>query len=755
MSETDTTYQTYVDQIGVLMQKLYELVHGDADATLDTDGGPVPTLAGIAKAISERGGVPMYSTITEGLALTTPGNYFRTPSDVEGELDITYKHESGDPDPVAKLIGRTASGKLISELTGSAVRGVAGKNKFDASQSTDDIALSDDGLEIIAIGRTVSDYIPVQIGQAYSCTPSNKWIFFDSAKNFVSMATGTTNTAPASSSFVRIDIQTSNKTSTQFELGLSPSPYEQYTVVPKPGSIYPGALRTRSVQQEDINTYQVFPERLGDADFLNYHDGSLVYGMAISMSDGVTITATETTDHTNFIPVRPSTEYSAAPSLQVFFYRDDLSYISRTGDDTFTTPAGCRFVRFNLSDLASDRLQMNEGPSVASEKQPHDYRLKRLRVDPETAVSITQRTARAYNLSDAWHAWQNGDKFPIAMLGDSTTAGNGTTGYVARSAPYDFTIDYVNPNSYPAVLESIIHEATGFSNARIYNAGFSGQRATWALANIDEIMGYAYSDAKMIGISHGINDRTANLSLFASNFYRDIEGLIIWCLENGYQPFLLTTQPTAIPSFTGTASGPDVETVANEIKRNLADKWGLELVDINKFARDFVTYSQYPMLDTIFEAPGNIIHFGDVGHQYEAGLLFACICPAVMWIDRDEIIDFANQFVESGINWDETEQLASPADGFKIQSKFTKGDSDDLLMQGVYVFNVGRGTFSVTGYCADAVESAYVSVNGADVPMDALTKTVSSGLDMGLHRIQAFSGETASVNWRGLEINFE
>ena len=38
--------------------------------------------------------------------------------------------------------------------------------------------------------------------------------------------------------------------------------------------------------------------------------------------------------------------------------------------------------------------------------------------------------------------------------------------------------------------------------------------------------------------------------------------------------------------------------------------------------------------------------------------------------------------------------------------------------------------------------------------MDALVKTVASDLDMGLHRIQAFSGEVTAVNWRGMKIVF-
>ena len=113
MSETDTTYETYVNQIGALMQKLYELVHGDAEDTLDTDGGPVPTLAGIAKAISERGGLAMYSTLEEGLLETTEGQFFKTPSANKDEVEIIYKH---NPGPTAKELGRSLNKPAFDAL---------------------------------------------------------------------------------------------------------------------------------------------------------------------------------------------------------------------------------------------------------------------------------------------------------------------------------------------------------------------------------------------------------------------------------------------------------------------------------------------------------------------------------------------------------------------------------------------------------------------------------------------------------------
>jgi hypothetical protein len=113
VSETDNTYEAYVDEIGVLKGKLHQFVHDDADETLQTEGGLVPTLAGIAKAVSERGGVPIYADITQGLAATSPTQYFRTPSDNDDELDILYQHRVGDPDPEAKEVGRSPSRSVV------------------------------------------------------------------------------------------------------------------------------------------------------------------------------------------------------------------------------------------------------------------------------------------------------------------------------------------------------------------------------------------------------------------------------------------------------------------------------------------------------------------------------------------------------------------------------------------------------------------------------------------------------------------
>ena len=113
MSETDNTYEAYVNEIGALKQMLHQFVHDGANEALQTEGGLVPTLAGIAKAVSERGGVPMYADTTQGLAATNPNQYFKTPSDNDDELDVVYQHIVGDPDPEAKEIGRSPSRSAV------------------------------------------------------------------------------------------------------------------------------------------------------------------------------------------------------------------------------------------------------------------------------------------------------------------------------------------------------------------------------------------------------------------------------------------------------------------------------------------------------------------------------------------------------------------------------------------------------------------------------------------------------------------
>ncbi|CUR45495.1 hypothetical protein BN2364_1054 [Alloalcanivorax xenomutans] len=118
MSDIDQTYEHYVVVIGVQKDKLTQFVNGSDEEVVDTESGQLPTLARIVKAISERGGLAMHSSVGAGLASTIEGQFFKTPSPISDELDITYLHATGG---VAEEKGRSVSSEFFKDTaTGGA-----------------------------------------------------------------------------------------------------------------------------------------------------------------------------------------------------------------------------------------------------------------------------------------------------------------------------------------------------------------------------------------------------------------------------------------------------------------------------------------------------------------------------------------------------------------------------------------------------------------------------------------------------------
>jgi len=664
----------------------------------------------------------------------------------QAKLDATTKANTAE----------TNAKSYADQKTALKADGVLGKNLFDKSKVTNGKGLGDTGPEITASTRSVSEYIPVLPDTAYSFTSIRKACFYDANKTFVQLVSSALEnvTSNANAAFLRLDIDTALLDAAQVEKGATRTIYEPFGVVLKDDSISDKQIKNRSLSGSKLKSMAVTARHFDDAVFLNMHNAAtLRKGLTLSLTNGYTETATASFDVTDFIPCKPNKTYTAKEMSRVLFYAEDGTFISASADKTFTTPTNCYQLRFNLAAVVSFRFQLNEGtttPSVVP--QPYKFSLNRLYIPPQTKTELSTILGRKINLADAWYAWRNNEKFPIAFLGDSTTNGNGTTGFAYRDAAASLGQDYIAPNSYTSVFQSLIREITGNTVMRAYNAGFSGRNATWALANLDAIFGEAYSDVKMIGISLGINDRTASAALYARNFYRDIEGIIQWCFNKGIQPFLLTCQPCTIPGWVGEGTGADIQEVANEIKKNLADKYDLELVDVSKFGEQFMQYSTKPLLNNIMESGSNVIHFGDGGHKFTAELLFAHFCKRCIWTTQGEQLDYATQLMFSNIEHAQIKQINPFKQGFKVELNTTQATAENKLLQEFWVFNAGRKPLNLTAHYANAVTGQYVQVDGVQTAITQQGQNLGS-LDLGLHKIKAYSGATTQLDWLGFKLS--
>ena len=189
-----------------------------------------------------------------------------------------------------------------------------------------------------------------------------------------------------------------------------------------------------------------------------------------------------------------------------------------------------------------------------------------------------------YTFLDAYTTWMKGESFPIAFYGDSTFAGYNTSGVGYRLSD---------------VLQTLLREECGNDAPVVYNGATSGHTLDNAINGFNGYFGQTgtYADTKMLFIGYGINDRLGYKSLkeYKKGVYTKLETLINKCYERNIQPVLVTSQAT---TECGVGSGyingyplrdsSSINICANGAKKELAKKYDIPLIDLNKFTELFL-----------------------------------------------------------------------------------------------------------------------------------------------------------------------
>ena len=359
-----------------------------------------------------------------------------------------------------------------------------------------------------------------------------------------------------------------------------------------------------------------------------------------------------------------------------------------------------------------------------------------------------------YTLNDAWTSWMHGDKFPIAFYSDSTVDGNTTTGWIAGVVGQD----NLSPNAFPAVLQEKMREATGNNILRIYNAGFSGRNAEFGYANMaGNFSGSAaYADVKMIGIGFGINDRLLydNVRDYRIGYKGNMEKIINWCYDHNIQPFLLESQAQIQPGVTTgyIATYPlrtsmHVNVVANEVKRELGEKYKIPVLNFTEFTYLFLLYSSY----TAKQISSDTQHFTDLGHKYASDVYFAFLNPQTIFAEGPCQLDYSSQNIAAGVP---TDLLTIPdvlTDTFKSYANYAKGDMSDALIYKIYVFFKLKTAIHIKAYKSVPSSLTYVKINGTVTQLES-NQTDLGIFEMGLYKIEVYTGNSNLVDFRGFII---
>lgn len=665
--------------------------------------------------------------------------------------------EDMTPAFLKKIAGETPINAIPSifsitqnKLAFNPVLGVPSKNLFNKKTASVGFLINGStGKLLNSSSEFTSDYIQVTANAKYHLNLNGtvkRIVAFVDEETVISYQDGSkVYETPTNCKFIRFSGKISDLDIAQFELGESFTGYVNYGNKIDPNSIE--SVDGKSLQNKSVKPNKIESFRHGK-NFFNKDE--VLTGYYAAATSGKLATNAKYSVSREPIDIEPNTQYTRNYLDQIAFFDENGSYVSGVSYNdpkTFTTPGNARTMLPSIPITQLETFQIELGDTETTFEKFH-YTFKYLKADNSEK---TNNYERIYSMNDAWAAWMNNEKFPIAFYGDSTFDGVNTTGWVANTLGVDST----SPNTFSKKLEEKLRLETGNNILRIYNAGFSGQKALWASKNMDNEFGpgTAYEDVKMIGLGFGINDRLdySNVKEYRAGFRKAIIDMIKWCFSKRIQPFLLTTQAAISPGV-GEPYETDypmrtaqhIETVANEVKRDLANEYQLELIDVNLFTEKFLLYSSHSAKAIIADK----LHFSNLGHNYEMGLFFAFFNPFTLFVDKYKQIDYMSQSLVKGIPENLLTMPETITDKFKVFANYTKGNTADTLILKTHIFIDTNKKMTLKAYKTDQSSLTYVKVNGVTTTLNTLEKSITQ-LDLGLHTLEVWTGISNKVDFKG------
>lgn len=345
-------------------------------------------------------------------------------------------------------------------------------------------------------------------------------------------------------------------------------------------------------------------------------------------------------------------------------------------------------------------------------RQKTDITLEQLRVDLQTKRTV------------------------IVTLGDSTTDGYRTSGYSGN------TLENLTskPKTYTEILNGIINGQKGYSfNHKFYNRGFSGKTIAWLKDNLDAILAPITESIDYVFIAMGINDNIyerSNIQAFKDNHINVVNRLV----AKGIKPILMSTQ-AEFENYK--RFGSKINSIADNIKKDLANELGIPFIDYNAGTQNILNNSEYKIKELI----PDMCHFGDLGHQKGAEFLASQLIPQTVFVSGISKIGYQNNKVASDLNYsdyltDEQKDVKwiTRTDGFDLEGQLNSSQTKTMFEVSVYIERP-----SIVHYFGDNV---IVTSNGQSLSDGAV-------LDVGFYRITAKNSPGAASKFRGLKFNLK
>ncbi|NQN88067.1 SGNH/GDSL hydrolase family protein [Streptococcus suis] len=324
----------------------------------------------------------------------------------------------------------------------------------------------------------------------------------------------------------------------------------------------------------------------------------------------------------------------------------------------------------------------------------------------------------------------------VVTLGDSTTDGYRTSGYAGNQ----LGVLTSKPNTWTEKLNDIINKQKDYGfNHKFYNRGFSGKTINWLRQNLDAVLAPITEKIDYAFITMGINDSIYDASKIQA-FRDDHVNVINRLIAKGIKPILMSTQ-AEFENYN--RFGSKINSIADNIKKDLAAELGIPYIDYNAGTRNILNNSEYSVKALI----PDMCHFGDLGHQKSAEFLAGQLIHQTMSIDKPTKLGYQNNKVVSDLNY--SDHLT---DDLKEIKWITRKDGFDL--EGQLNASEAKTMFEVSVYIEQPMTVNYF---GDNVTVTSNGQPLSNGttLDIGFYRITVKNQSNMVSKFRGLKFSLK
>lgn len=322
----------------------------------------------------------------------------------------------------------------------------------------------------------------------------------------------------------------------------------------------------------------------------------------------------------------------------------------------------------------------------------------------------------------------------MVMLGDSTTDGYRTSSYTGNVLG-----SLTNkPHTWTEKLNGIINGQKGYNlDHKFYNRGFSGKTINWLRQNLDDVLAPIPEQIDYAFIAMGINDSVYDASKIQA-FKDDHVDVINRLFAKGIKPILMSTQ-AEFENYN--RFGSKINSIADNIKKDLAAELGIPFIDYNAGTRNILNNSEYSVKALI----PDMCHFGDLGHQKSAEFLASQLIHRAEKVETGTKIGYQNNRVVSDLNY--SDYLSDDAKEVKWLSSRTEGFDLEGRLNGAE-----KVMFEVLVYVDKPVSISLFGENvnyfSSDAPLTSGTK-----LDVGLYKITVKNKANQAAAFRGLKFD--